>query len=484
MVFNLRIIFSLLSNVILLLAFAESIPLLYSLITITKGSAEFLISTTSTLCLGILLNRLGKNGTSKKMTIKDMFLFTSIVWTILVLISAVPFTLILKVDLITSCYETASAISTTGSSVIGNINSIPKSILLWRSILQYMGGIGFIAMGIAILPNLNVGGMKLFQTENSEQSKESVTPKSKTLAKGILLLYLSATFIAYSVYYLLGMDTFDAFNHALTSLATGGMSTHNESMNYFSPSIHWAVSFFMFIGSLPFALMFISIKNRKTSLLINDQQVRGFIFIIFLLVSTITLSLIINDNYSFEHALRFSVFNVINILSSSGYTLEDYGQHGNFISLLFFLIIPLGACSGSTSGGLKIFRIQIAFTLFKRQIHQLMHPSAIFPQQYNNTNVNDTIIRSIIAFFFSYLMITIISSLLLCLSGLNILDSLSTTLSCLSNIGPAIGDLFGPNGDFSILTTFQKIILIIDMIMGRLEILTVLICFMPSFWKI
>ena len=216
----------------------------------------------------------------------------------------------------------------------------------------------------------------------------------------------------------------------------------------------------------------------------KDAQVRGFFFIIIAITIIVAASLIIQQNYTVVDAIRVSLFNVVNILSSTGYTLEDFSNWNHFITLIFFLIIPLGACSGSTSGGLKVFRLQIAFTLFKRQIHQLMHPSAIFPQRYNNHKVNDTIVRSIIAFFFAYIGVTVFSAILLSASGMEVLDSISTTLACLSNIGPAIGPKYGPCGDFSILNDFQKLVLLIDMILGRLEVLTMIICFMPSFWKV
>src|SRR5574344_1959195 len=431
MIINTKIISSLLGNVSLYLSVAMSVPLLYSFITVTKGSAEFLISTAVLVSLGILLKYYGKTK-NMHMTLKDMFLFTSLVWITALFTSALPFILILKVDFITACYETASAISTSGSTVLGDLSKLPNSILLWRSILQYIGGIGFIAVGIAILPNLNVGGMKLFQTESSEQSSDNVTPKSKTLAKGILLLYVGFTI--------------NAVNHAFTSVSTGGMSTHNESMDYFSNSIHWATILFMFVGALPFALMLVAVKGNFSTLY-KDAQVRGFFFIIIAITIIVAASLIIQQNYTVVDAIRVSLFNVVNILSSTGYTLEDFSNWNHFITLIFFLIIPLGACSGSTSGGLKVFRLQIAFTLFKRQIHQLMHPSAIFPQRYNNHKVNDTIVRSIIAFFFAYIGVTVFSAILLSASGMEVLDSISTTLACLSNIGPAIGPKYRPCGE-------------------------------------
>ncbi len=482
MTINAKIICSLLGNVLLFLMLALCVPLLYAFITVSKGSAEFLVTTIIVGIVGLLLKHFGKTS-ELHLTLKDMFLFTSLVWIACLVCSALPFLFILKIDIVSAFFEVASAISTTGQTVLSDLDTLPRSILLWRSLLQFIGGLGFIAIGIAILPNLNIGGMKLFQTESSQRSSDNVTPKSKTLAKGILFTYIGFTVAATIVYYFLGMSWFDAINHAFTAISTGGMSTHGKSMEYFSESIHWATSLFMLIGALPFALLALIFRGNFKSIL-KDAQVRGFIVLIIAVASIMTISLMIQNDRNFADAVRVSVFNVINILSSTGYTLEDFSAYNNLITIIFFFILPLGACSGSTSGGIKIFRLQIAFTLFKRQMHQLMHPNAIFPQRYNNHNVSDSIIRSIIAFFFAYLITAFISSIILAATGIAIMDALTLTLSTLSNIGPAIGPNFGPYGDLTVLTSTQKIVLMIDMILGRLEVFTILICFMPSFWRV
>ncbi len=482
MMINYKIILSFLGNTIILLSAFMLIPLVYAFTTVTRGSAEFLASAAIALVAGLLLKHFSRNHTLT-MTIKDMFLFTTLLWLTIIVFAAVPISLIMRADILTSCVETAAAVSTSGNTVIGNVDLIPGSVLLWRSILQYLGGIGFIAVGIAILPNLNVGGMKLFSTESSKESTDRVMPKSKSLATGMLFTYLGLTALAYVVYYLVGMSSFDAFNHALTSLSTGGMSTHQNSMNYFPASIHWAVIVFMFLGALPFPLVFAAVHGHARDL-IGDAQVRAFVWLIAGVSAVTALSLVFAENYPVADALRLSLFNTVSVLSTTGYALSDYSAYNDFITLLFFFIIPLGACSGSTSGGLKIFRLQIGLTLFKRQIRQLMHPAAIFPQRYNNQPVTDVIIRSIITFFCAGIIITVASSLLLCLSGFGMIDALSATLACLSNLGIGIGPNVGPNGDFSVLSNWQKIILCFDMITGRLEVLTVIICFMPGFWKV
>jgi trk system potassium uptake protein TrkH len=484
MVLNIKVILSLLSNVIIFLALCGFIPAAYSFISITKGGAEFLAWSTCLIIIGITTKYFTRNAQYERITVKDMFLFTSLVWITIMLFAAIPMYYITELNYISACYESSSAITTTGSSVLANIDTTPRSVILWRSLLQYVGGIGFIAIGIAILPNLNVGGMKLFQTENSTQNYSNVTQKSKSLAKGILLLYFVLTIIAIVTYQLLGMNTFDAFNYALTSISTGGMGTTNSSLNFFNGSIHWAIAIFMFISSLPYAVMFVSLKNLNIKNIFKDQQVKGFTYLIFFVSLLVILNLYLKENYSISDSIRVGTFNVINILSSSGFSLDDYTTKNDFLTLLFLIILPIGGCSGSTSGGLKFFRLQILYTLTKRQTKQLMHPYAIFPQRYNGQTVNDTIIRSIITFFLVYLILSGISALLLTLSGISLMDAISLTISCVSNIGPAIGETFGPNGNFSVLTSYQKSILIVDMLLGRLEVLTMLICFFPSFWKI
>ena len=458
---NFKIIFSHLSRILIILSIVMCIPMLYAFITVSKGGAEFLAGALITFLIGMVVMHITRSR-RETMTIKDMFLFTTLMWVTMVVFAAIPIYLIMKEDLLSSCIETAAALSTSGNTVIGNVDLIPKAILIWRSILQYLGGIGFIAVGIIVLPSLNVGGMKLFSTESSKESTDKVIPTSRNLAFSMLLTYLALTALAFFIYFFLGMTSFDAFNHALTSLATGGM---------------------MFLGALPFPLVFAAIRGRVKELF-NDAQVKAFIVMIIGVSIATTFSLICSEHYNLTDATRIALFNTVSVLSTTGYSLEDYSGYNDFITLLFFFLIPLGACSSSTSGGLKIFRIQIAFTLFRRQINQLMHPNAIFPQKYNNQPVNDVIIRSIITFFCAYFIIAIASSLLLCLGGLGLLDAISSTLSCLSNLGIGIGPTVGPNGDFSALTDYQKIILCFDMLTGRLEVLTVLICFMPSFWKV
>ena len=483
MIINFQGIANLLGSVLIFLAIAMVVPTMYAFITVTKGSAEFLFVAAVMIVTGLAIRRITRSK-SLRMTLKDMFFFTSSVWTTMILTAALPFKFTMGIDYVTACFEATSAVSTTGITVLHDIDNLPPSILLWRSILQYFGGIGFIAMAIAVLPNLNnLGGMKLFKTESSEQGSEKVSPKSKTIALGILILYITITIITFLAYWILGMNTFDAFNHALTSVATGGMSTHAASMDYFSAEIQWFAVGVMFICSLPFPLLILSIKNDIRQIF-RDSQVKGFCRIIIISIILVMASLIVQENMPFMEALRFSVFNVVDVLSSTGYSMGDFSNINPFITLLFFVILPIGGCSGSTSGGLKIFRFQILLNLFRKQINQLHHPSAIFPQQYNGQNINETIMRSIAAFFFAYACCLILSSLILSLTGTEMLDALTLSFNCLSNIGVGVGEHFGPQGDFTLLTSFQKIILIFDMVMGRLEVLTIILCFLPSFWRV
>ncbi len=482
MIINFKIISSLLGNITLYLAIAMLIPTIYAFSTVSRGSAEFLACSIGTATLGFILKHLG-NAHRKHMTLKDMFLFTSLVWVSIVLIAAFPFFYVLNLDYLSACFESASAVSTTGITVLSDLENLPPSILLWRSLLQFCGGIGFIAIGIAILPNLNIGGMKLFQTESSEQSSDKVSPKSKNIAKGILILYLSLFLLAAIMLYILGMTPFDAINHAMTSVATGGMSTHSESIDYFNDQIQWVIMFFMFVASLPFTILLLIVRGN-INLFWKDTQIKGYIVLILFTAVIVSCSLVFKENLGLYDSIKISLFNVINVLSSTGYTMHDYSGYNHFITMIFLTLLPIGACSGSTSSGLKIFRLQIAFTLFRRQIHQLMHPSAVFPQKYNNLSINDAIIRSIVAFFCAYVIVLIISSMILTITGFDILNAIAVSIDCLSNVGPAIGPQYGPMGDWTGLTNIQRFVCMLDMIMGRLEIVTILICFLPSFWRV
>jgi trk system potassium uptake protein len=336
-------------------------------------------------------------------------------------------------------------------------------------------------MAVAVLPYLNVGGMKLFQTESSDWSDKSA-PRAKTVANNIVGVYLVLSMLCFMAYWASGMTLFEAINHAMTTLSTGGYSTSDQSMSHFSNAAHWIGTLFMFLGGLPFLLYVQSLHHKDYSLL-RDAQVRGFFWLVVWVTLIMSVYLWSRELFSFSDALRISSFNIVSVITTTGYGLGDFGTWGPLASIVFIFLLALGACSGSTSGGLKIFRVQLAFSLFKKQMRQLMHPSAVFPQKYNGRTVHDAIIRSMIAFVLAYFAIILLIAALLATIGLDPLTSISSAITAVANVGPGMGPVVGPSTNFASLPDSAKWLLSFGMLLGRLEILTVIVVFFPSFWR-
>ncbi|WP_375751972.1 TrkH family potassium uptake protein [Vibrio sp. HN007] len=417
-----------------------------------------------------------------RLSVRDMFLITTLVWTISSAFAALPFVFINHISFTDAYFETMSGITTTGSTVLSGLDDMAPSILLWRSTLQWLGGIGFIVMAVAILPMLNVGGMKLFQTESSDWSDKSA-PRAKTVAKNIVTVYLALTAACFVGYLITGMGVFDALNHAFTTLSTGGYSTSDGSMNHFSNGAHWVGTVFMFLGGLPFLLFVTAMKKRNLSALFHDAQVRGFAYLFIVSSLIVAAWLQYHNNYSFADAIRVSMFNIVSVVTTTGYGLEDFTAWGALPTVLFAFLMLSGACSGSTSGGIKIFRFQIAMTLLDKQMMKLIHPSGVFVQRYNHRPVNDDIVRSVVAFGITFFATIIVIAGCLASLGLDPTTSISGAITAVANVGPGMGDVIGPTGNFATLPDTAKWVLSFGMLMGRLEILTILVLFFPPFWK-
>lgn len=479
--FNLRPLAFILGSILSKLALFMWLPTLVALFGDGAGFQEFLLATLLTHISALLLWLLGR-GKKVQFRVKEMFLLTTLVWLSVCMFGALPFFFISHISFTNAFFETMSGVTTTGSTVLTDLAHTPKSILLWRSILQWLGGVGFIVAAVAILPNLNVGGMKLFQTESSDWSDKSA-PRAATMAKRIVILYVALTLACMLGYYLLSnMNGFEAINHALTTLSTGGYSTSDKSMNNFSYGAHWVAIIFMFAGGLPFLLMVYSLQQRNFSLF-KDAQVRGFFILVLVAAAILSCYLSITERYPWSDAIRISLFNLVSVITTTGFSLEDFGGWGPFPLLLFGLLMACGACSGSTAGGFKIFRFQVGMALFRKQLYLLIHPRAIVAQRYNGRHLNGEIVRSLITFIFGYFATIVLLALLLALLSLPPQVAISAAITAVANVGPGIGDIIGPNGNFASLPDSAKWLLAIGMLMGRLEIMTVMVLFFPRFWR-
>ena len=418
---------------------------------------------------------------SKKLNLQQAFLLTALSWLSIAIFGSLPFVFSgLNFSFTNAFFESMSGITTTGSTIIPNLENMPKGILLWRALLQWLGGIGIIVMAITLMPIMNVGGMQLFKISNNDSS-EKILPKSKEIALRLIYIYSGLTIICAISYKILGMNIFDSLTHSMTTIATGGFSNYNESIGFFNSfSIEISAMIFIILGSLPF-IAYIKFLNGNKKIFILDIQIKTFLKIIIISIIILSIYLTISDQ---DHLnLRSIFFNVISILTGTGYVNAQFDNWGAFPIILFFGLMFIGGCAGSTTCGIKIFRIQILYSFVINQLKKIIYPKGIFILKYDQTPVDNKFIASIISFIYMYLVIFFIISALLSLTGLDFITSISGAATSISNVGPGLGPIIGPNGNFSSLPNISKWILSLGMILGRLELFAILVLFLPSFWR-
>tara|TARA_B100000902_G_scaffold156499_1_gene152815 strand:+ start:23 stop:1462 length:1440 start_codon:yes stop_codon:yes gene_type:complete len=417
----------------------------------------------------------------KKLNLQQAFLLTALSWLSIAIFGSLPFIFsTIELSVTDAFFESMSGITTTGSTIISNLEITPKGILLWRAILQWLGGIGIIVMAITLMPIMNVGGMQLFKI-SSNDSSEKILPKSKEIALRLIYIYLSLTGLCAVTYWVFGMSEFDSLTHSMTTIATGGFSNYNESIGYFDNiSIEISSMVFIILGSLPFIayIKFIS-GNRK--IFLRDTQIKTFLKIIFLSILILSFYLLINKNDNFS--LMSVLFNTISILTGTGYVSAEFDGWGSFPLTIFLALMFIGGCAGSTTCGVKIFRVQILYLFILNQLKKMIYPKGIFIIKYEQSSVDDKFIASIISFIYFYFVIFFLLAALLSLTGLDFITSISGAATSISNVGPGLGPIIGPNGNFSSLPDLSKWILTIGMILGRLELFAILVLFLPSFWR-
>ena len=457
------------------------LPIITALVTNGDGLAEFSQSFVIILLCSFLLTL--KKPDKMELRVKDMLLMTTLIWVSVGLFSALPFIFIKHISFTDAYFETMSGLTKTGSSVLSNLNQTAPSLLMWRSTLQWIGGLGMIVMAVAVLPFLNVGGMTLFRSESSDWSEKS-TPHTKDIAKNIIRIYIFLTLLSIIAFMLAGMSFFDAINHTFAALSTGGFSTRDAGMADFSNLAQWICALFMFLGSLPFLLFLQALQKKNIKTVIYNQQVVGFTLFILVTGLFLTVYLYQQNIFNFSDSLRLSFFSLINILSTSGFTLVNFDTWSSVTTLIFAFAFLIGGCSGSTAGGIKIFRFQIIFSLLKSQIIKLLHPNSVHPVQYNGKRVQNDTLFAIITFIFCYLVSTFLLSVLLAISGMGALEALSSAATAIGNVGPGLGPVVGPSGNFANIPEAAKWLMSLGMLLGRLEITTILVLLFPSYWKI
>tara|TARA_B100000927_G_scaffold47675_1_gene34755 strand:+ start:451 stop:1890 length:1440 start_codon:yes stop_codon:yes gene_type:complete len=418
---------------------------------------------------------------NKKLNLQQAFLLTSLSWLSIATFGSLPFIFSsLNFSFTNAFFESMSGITTTGSTIISNLETVPKGILLWRAILQWLGGIGIIVMAITLMPIMNVGGMQLFKI-SSNDSSEKILPKSKEIALRLIYIYTGLTTLCAVSYRFLGMNIFDSITHSMTTIATGGFSNYNESIGFFnSVYIEISAMIFIILGSLPF-IAYIKFISGDRNIFFSDIQIKAFLKII--LISIILLSLYLLINQSSQINFRTITFNIISILTGTGYVNAQFDNWGGFPLIIFLGLMFIGGCAGSTTCGIKIFRIQILYSFVSNQLKKIIYPKGIFVLKYDKNSVDDKFIASIISFIYLYFIIFFIITALLSLTGLDFITSISGAATSISNVGPGLGSTIGPNGNFSSLPDISKWILSFGMILGRLELFAILVLFLPSFWR-
>ena len=442
----------------------------------------FATSAAVTIVSGGFLALASSNGTHVGLDIQKTFLLTTLVWVVLSIFASIPFLLgFTNATIVDAIFEAVSGITTTGSTVFSELEKLPKGLLLWRGILQWLGGIGIIVVAMVFLPELRVGGMQIFRAEGFD-TLGKILPRATTIAFQISIIYVGITIACGLAYVLAGMNFFDAVVHAFTTVATGGFSNYDDSFSVFSWKVEYVAILFMILSALPF-VRYVQLINGQGTAIFKDPQVKTFVVLICALVLLSTLVLSLQLNLSLELVFRKALFNITSIMTGTGYASTDYMLWGGFLVSLLFFVGLVGGCAGSTTCSVKIFRYQIVFASIASQLKRIQSPNGIFIPRYQGRQISDDILNSVLTFFVVFFASLGILAVLLSLTGLDFITSLSGAAAALGNIGPGLGETIGPDGNFSSLNETAKWLLVAGMLIGRLELMAVYILFTLKFWR-
>ncbi len=458
------------------------VPLVLDLVDDNGHWPGFLESAVITILTGGLVALACANGVSQRLSLRQTFLLTTMVWIMLPIFGALPFVFgETKAPFTDAFFEAMSGLTTTGSTVFTGLDDLPRSLLLWRATLQWLGGIGIIVVAMVFLPELRVGGMQIFRSEGFD-TMGKILPRAAEISSSISIIYFSLTIACAFAYAATGMDRFDSIVHAMTTVSTGGMATSDRSFIDMSAAAHYVAVVFMILAALPF-VRFVQILAGSAQPLWTDPQVRGLMTVITVCVLLITSWVWGREAVLSEVAFREALFNVTSIMTGTGYANADYMTWGTFPVVMFFFIGLVGGCAGSTSCSVKIFRYQLLFASVKSQIRQIHSPHGVFTPRYDGKPVSDDVLNSVMAFFVAFVLLVGFVAVLLGMTGLDFITSVSGAATAVANIGPGLGTEIGPTGSFAGLNDPAKWILSIAMFVGRLEIMVVLTILTFKFWR-
>ncbi len=433
--------------------------------------------------VGAILWYTTKDNPNKELKKKDGYLIVITGWLVMSIFGSFPYLLSGTIlEFTDALFETISGYTTTGATILTDIESVDKGILFWRSLTQWTGGMGIIVLAVAILPILGIGGMQLFIAESPGISPDKMKPRIKDVAKRLWLIYLGLTIAEMVLLMFGGMPFYDAINHSLTTMATGGFSTKNASVAYYdSAYIQYVIIFFMFLAGTNFTIIYYGLKGKFLKVW-GNEEFRNYLILVVAISICISFFVFSAKWEGFEKSFRDSLFQVVSIITTTGFITADYTAWAPFLTIIFFLIMFLGASAGSTAGGIKIIRHTLLFKNSILEMKRQLHPSAIMPVRLNNQAVSRDITYNVLAFVMIYLFIFGLGVFLLSFTGVDFDTALGAVATCLGNIGPGLGTV-GPVNNFAHITPFGKMLLAFIMLMGRLELFTVLMLFNPSFWK-
>ena len=462
---------------------AQLLPMGAALVLGESDWWVFLTSALGAMLFGGGLHLISRS--AREISDKDGFAVVTLGWLAAAGAGAVPYQLSGATTRFTDAFfESMSGFTTTGATIFVDVSGLSSGILLWRSLTQWFGGMGIIVLALVILPTLGIGGMQLYKREVPGPTSEKITPRLRDTAKALWSVYLLITVVEWIVLWALGMSIFEALNHSLTTVSTGGFSTRTGSVGEFaSPAITWVITLFMALGGMNFALHFrLLVRHGHRDAHIRNTEWRWYMGFILLASLALTFYLVVNQSLDLGDAFTHGTFQVVSILTTTGFGTADYMLWGAFPQMLLLIMMMIGGCAGSTAGGVKWVRVLLVFSFIRQGMIRLVHPKAIVHSRLGSVRVTEDIVSNILAFIFLYLAALVGVTLLLALDGLTLDTSLGAASSALGNIGPGLGAV-GPAENYSALSGFSKWVLLIAMLCGRLELMTVLVLFTPVLWR-
>lgn len=480
---NFKIIYKILGSLLFLEAFMMLTCLGIALYYGEEDTFAFLVSIVVTVLCGILLGYKGRNA-ENIMSRRDSYLVVTLTWTLFSLFGTIPFLVGGYLHSFTDAYfETMSGFTTTGATIIDDVEILPHGILFWRSLTHWIGGLGIVFFTIAVLPQVVGGSTKVFAAEATGPIKNKLSPRLSTSAKWIWLVYLFITFGCMGGFMLFGMNWFEGINYAMSTAATGGYSIYNDSIEHFhSPGMEYTATFFCFISGVNFTLFYCAVVKKKITSLWRDTEFRLYLILVVLFTAFIMMELVMRSHYGLEHAFRSSLFSVVSFMTTTGLFNDDAGKWPHVTWVVLALCMMVGGCSGSTAGGMKCVRISMLFKVLRNELRQRLHPHAVLPLKISGVNITYPQRVSLLAFFTAYLLLIFISAFVMIAAGIDNTNAITIAMSCIGNVGPTLGLEIGPTMSWSMLPDFAKWICTIMMLFGRLEIFSVIVCLTPSFW--